>query len=133
MCRFKLFLHRGTTTMHKFSCMWNAFCIHVTCTIVTVWSKFGLPIFFLPQNIWLSQSLDIMVSYHHVQYHKKSWERSNPGFIQTFWKKFSRLCLKQQKFSLTFFLKIYISPWPFLDKQPFFPDLRGLTMMQVHT
>ena len=24
------------------------------------------------QNIWLNQSLDIMVSYHHVQYQKKT-------------------------------------------------------------
>ena len=38
--------------------------------------KFGPP-FFL-SKIWLHQSLDIMVSYHHVQYQKKqmiqSWE-----------------------------------------------------------
>ena len=38
--------------------------------------KFGPPIFF--SKIWVRQSLDIMVSYHHVQYQKKlkiqSWE-----------------------------------------------------------
>ena len=33
-------------------------------------TKFGTQIFFF-QKIWLRQSLDIMVSYHHVQYQKK--------------------------------------------------------------
>ena len=40
--------------------------------------KFGRPIFF--SKIWLCPSLDIMVSYCHVQYHKKPiiqpWENS---------------------------------------------------------
>ena len=42
-----------------------------------IWPKFRSPNFFL-SKIWLHQSLDIMVSYHHVQYQKKlmiqSWE-----------------------------------------------------------
>ena len=42
-----------------------------------IWLKFEPPIFFFTK-IWLHQSLDIMVSYHHVQYQKKlmiqSWE-----------------------------------------------------------
>ena len=40
-----------------------------------IWPKFGLPFF---SKIWLRHSLDVMVSYHHVQYQKKlmirSWE-----------------------------------------------------------
>lgn len=59
---------------------------------------------------------------------------SYSGFIQTFWKKFPWLCLKSINF-LTFFLKTYISPfpWPFLENQPFPPDVTGLTMMQVNS
>ena len=42
-----------------------------------IWPKFGPPKFFF-SKICLRQSLDIMVSYHHVQYQKKlmiqSWE-----------------------------------------------------------
>ena len=34
--RFKLFLHRGINNVHEFSCMCNAVCVHVTCTVVTV-------------------------------------------------------------------------------------------------
>ena len=33
---FKLFLHRGISTVHEFSCTRNAVCVHVTCTVVTV-------------------------------------------------------------------------------------------------
>ena len=33
--RFKLFLYRGINTMHKFLCMHNAVCVHVTYTVVT--------------------------------------------------------------------------------------------------
>ena len=40
--------------------------------------SFGSPIFFLFSKIWLHQSLDIMVSYNHLQYQKKlmiqSWQ-----------------------------------------------------------
>ena len=45
-----------------------------------IWPKFGLPfyLFFFFSKIWLRHSLDVMVSYHHVQYQKKlmirSWE-----------------------------------------------------------
>ena len=38
--------------------------------LARVWPKVGLPFFF--SKIWLHQSLDIMVSYHHVQYQKKT-------------------------------------------------------------
>ena len=44
------------------------------------WSKMGPPDFFF-SKIWLLQSLDIMVSYHHVQYQKKliqSWQSLVP-------------------------------------------------------
>lgn len=34
--RFKLFLHGGISTLHKCSCMCNAFCVHVTYTVVTM-------------------------------------------------------------------------------------------------
>ena len=33
-----------------------------------IWPEFGPPNFF--SKIWIRQSLDIMVSYHHVQYRK---------------------------------------------------------------
>ena len=39
--------------------------------------------FFFFSKIWLRQSLDIMVSYHHVQYHKKLMIQS--------WKNFATL------------------------------------------
>ena len=45
-----------------------------------IWPKFGLPfyLFFFFSKIWLRHSLDVMVSYHHVQYQEKlmirSWE-----------------------------------------------------------
>ena len=32
----KLFLHRGINTVHKFSSIHNAICVHVTYTVVTV-------------------------------------------------------------------------------------------------
>ena len=42
------------------------------------WLKFRLPILYLFSKIWLRQSLDVMVSYHHKQYQEKlliqSWE-----------------------------------------------------------
>ena len=42
--KFKLFLHRGIDTVHKFACACNAFCVHVTYTIVTVHAIYeGLP------------------------------------------------------------------------------------------
>ena len=34
--RFKLFLYRGIDTVHKFSCMCDAVCVHVTCAVVTL-------------------------------------------------------------------------------------------------
>ena len=44
--------------------------------------SFGQPIFFF-SKIWLGQSLDIMVSYHHVQYQKnlliQSWKNLTDG------------------------------------------------------
>ena len=42
-----------------------------------IWHKFGPPMFF-SSRIWLRQSLEIVVSFHHVQFQKKlmiqSWE-----------------------------------------------------------
>ena len=52
-------------------------------TLFWVWfrlvgPKFGPPAKFVFTKIWLHQSVDIMISYHHVQYQKKimipSWE-----------------------------------------------------------
>ena len=40
--------------------------------LVSAETKFGRKIFF--SKIWPCQSLDIMVSYHHVQYQKKTNE-----------------------------------------------------------
>ena len=34
--RFRLFLQRGINTLHKFSCMYNSVCVHITYTVVTV-------------------------------------------------------------------------------------------------
>ena len=34
--RFKLSLERGIDSVHEFSCTRNAFCVHVTCTVVTL-------------------------------------------------------------------------------------------------
>ena len=34
--RFKLFLHRGINSVHKFLCTCNTVCMHITCTVVTV-------------------------------------------------------------------------------------------------
>ena len=31
ICRFKLFSHRGINAVHKFSCKYNADCVHATC------------------------------------------------------------------------------------------------------
>ena len=35
--------------------------------------------FFFPSKIWLRQSLDIMVNYHHVQYQKKTNAKISDG------------------------------------------------------
>ena len=41
----------------------------------------GSPVFFF-SNIWLCQSLDIMVRYHHVQYQKKLIIQSQENFVR---------------------------------------------------
>ena len=38
--------------------------------ILPIWPKFRVP--FFPQKIWLCHSLDVRVSYHHVQYQEKN-------------------------------------------------------------
>ena len=40
-----------------------------------IWAAF----FFFSQKIWLHQSLDVMVSYHHVQYQKKRSDGRTDG------------------------------------------------------
>ena len=49
----------------------------ILCLIKAHWAQIHARIFF-KKKIWLRQSLDIMVSYHHVKYQKKlmiqSWE-----------------------------------------------------------
>ena len=47
----------------------------------TVGSKFGPQIFFFFSKIYLLQSLDILVSYHHVQYQKKLIIQSSENLV----------------------------------------------------
>ena len=42
-------------------------------------------VFSPPPNIWLFQSLDIMVSYHHVQYQKKLIIQSRENLVTDRW------------------------------------------------
>ena len=51
-----------------------------------IWPKFGPTNFF--SKIWLRQSLDIVVSHHHIQYQKKlvqSWENLVPDWQTDRW------------------------------------------------
>ena len=36
ICKFKLFLHRGISTVHKYSCMANIICKHVLYMVITL-------------------------------------------------------------------------------------------------
>ena len=45
-----------------------------------IWHKFGPPMFF-SSRIWLRQSLEIVVSFHHVQFQKKLMIQSRENLV----------------------------------------------------